>query len=299
MSDTEQDAVDAQAIASIMGTTAAPAQTEQPVAQAPVVTAEPNVDVIDTTALKLAGVPQSVLDLVPKSELQQWASQTKERETKRATDFQQLSVERNAARDELGRFKANETAKPAEPARPTVPAMDLEAELKPIVDELREMGVPAGNKLASVLKQAIAAQAAQVEGLSTVNKQLVQEVVGFFEDQALSKLEAQYPQLSDQAVRDRIKEEAQAFIPRYGNLSARAALAKSYEQAAKLVLFDDIVKNSTEQALNQHRTRLAQTSTAPTRSPDQRPMNDDERDTLIARLLQDGKPDEAMRVARG
>lgn len=284
------------AIAQILGTS-----QPEPGAQAPaeaVPSGEGAEVAIDLTALKFLGVPQSVLDATPKPVLQEWSTQAKERETKRATDIQQRSEETKQLRDELGRFKAVETPKTEERVAPT-PAVDLEAELKPIVDELQDAGVPAGKKLASVLKALSASQSAQVEGLTAANKQLVSEVVGFFEDQALSKLEAQFPQLSDPAIRERVLESAKGDYGRFSNLSARQAIAKAVDRAARLELFDDIVKSQADLVINQHRKRDAGQPTAPTRQPQAKPMSDDERETQVAALLQAGKRDEAMRLASG
>src|SRR5688572_2497881 len=66
--------------------------TEQPKpeaqASAEVVPSETGGEVnLDLTPLNLQGVPQSVLDLVPKPLLQEWSNQAKDREAKRSTDF--------------------------------------------------------------------------------------------------------------------------------------------------------------------------------------------------------------------
>lgn len=308
MADADQDAFDAQAFAQITGAgtppSPAPAPTDQPKPEAQAsAEVESKPAPVDRSkamaALRYSTVPQSMLDKATDDELHEWSQSYREAEAKTKTELQQRSEETKRLRDELGRFQSQpETAKAAEPNGSTAD-LDLEAELKPIVDELREMGVPAGNKLATILKALNASQKAQVEGLSTVNKQLVGEVLSFFKDQSRSKLEAQYPQLSDDAVWAKVEEEGKPLLANYGDLSARQAYEKAYSKAAKLVLFDDIVKAQSEQVINQHRKRVQGAPTAPTRQQEARPMNDEERDLAVARALIDGKPDDALRIARG
>lgn len=257
---------------------------------------------VDLTPLTYLGVPKSVLETVPKSVLQEWSTQAKERETKRATDIQQRSEELKQLRDELGRFKSQpvQATTKAEPAKPTAQA-DLDSELKSVVDELRDLGVPAGEKLASVLKAREAAANARVEGLETVNQRLATEVGEFFIEQARSKLEVQYPQLSDDAVFTRVRDEAELQVAtgRYKEMPYRKAIAAAIDTAAKLVLFDDIVKAQTEKVQSQHRERIAGQPTAPSRQPEARPMSPEERDDKIAELLMAGKTEDAKRLARG
>lgn len=268
---------------------------------------EPEV-AIDLTALKLQGVPQSVLDLIPKPALQEWSAQAKEREAKRATDFQQRAEEAKQAkteaarlRDELGRFTSSkpETAAGTE-RKPTVD-VDLDAELKPLVDELREAGVTtAGEKLSSILKRLSTAKAAEVEGLKTVNQQLAAEMGEFFVDQARAKLVEQYHQLSDDAIFEKVNEEAKARLQsgRYGDMPYRKAIVKAMEGAAREVLFDEIVKDQVDRARSNDSKRIAGQMTAPTRQPDKAPPTADDLDNQVIALIKAGKLDEAARLAR-
>jgi hypothetical protein len=289
-----------------------PVTTNQPEpgAQAPA-TVEPqgtDGDVeIDLTPLQLQGVPKSVLDALPKSALQEWSAQAKERETKRSTDFQQRSEEAKQAkaeaaklRDELGRFtKGSEATTNAD--RKATADVDLDALFKPIVDKLRSEGVDVGEQLASAIKAAQLSQSAKVEGLSTVNQQLVGEMLEFFVDETRSKLAAQYPQLSNDETNARVREELNAELQsgRYKEMSLRAAISKAYDKSARVVLFDDILKSHVEKVQSNHRERLAGQPTAPSRQPAARALTPEERDDRIADLLIAGKPEEAQQFARG
>lgn len=255
---------------------------------------------IDLTPLKLLGVPKSVLEKLDKSALQEWSAQTRERESKRSTDFQKVSEERKQALAELAALKqASEQTKKAEPQVPTAD-VEFDAQLKSIADELKEFGLPSGEKLAQVVKAMKSATAAQVEGLQAVNQRLAAEVSEFFIDQARNKLEAQYPQLSDDAVFKAVRQEADALYEtgRFADLPYRQAVSKAMESAAKLVLFDDIVKSHTEKVQSQHRERLSSQPTAPTRQAAPVPMTEEDREMAVANLLLAGKTDEAVRVAR-
>lgn len=255
---------------------------------------------LDLTPLKLLGVPKSVLEKLDKSALQEWSAQTRERESKRSTDFQKVSEERKQAMAELAALKqAGEQTKKAEPQVPTAD-VEFDAQLKSIADELKEFGLPSGEKLAQVVKAMKSATSAQVEGLQAVNQRLAAEVGEFFIDQARNKLEAQYPQLSDDAIFKAVRLEADALYEtgRFADLPYRQAVSKAMESAAKLVLFDDIVKSHAEKVQSQHRERLSSQPTAPTRQAAPTPMSEEDREMAIANLLIAGKTDEAVRVAR-
>lgn len=283
----------------------ASAEVNQPVEAAQAAPqVEPSSDVgeveVDLTPLKLLGVPQSVLEKLPRSELLEWSSQTKERESKRSADFQQRSVEAKQALAELAALKeqAAKVSKEAE-RKPTV-ELDLDAQLKPIVDKLAEYGVPAGDELAAAIKGLKSATAAQIEGLQTVNQRLASEVGEFFVDQSRQKLLEQYPQLSDDAVFDAVRKEADMLFEtgRFADIPYRKAVGKALESAAKLVLFDDIVKARSEKVQSQHRERLASQPTAPTRQQAPAPVSDEDRESMIANALIAGKLEEAQRIAR-
>lgn len=258
-------------------------------------------EAIDLTPLKLLGVPKSVLEKLDASELREWSSQTHERESKRSTDLQRISEERKQALAELASLKKPETTtKAAEPKAPTAAETEFEAQLKSIADELKEFGLPSGEKLAQVVKAMKSATSAQVEGLQAVNQRLASEVGEFFIDQARAKLEAQYPQLSDEATFKAVRAEADALFEtgRFGDMPYRQAVHKALDSAAKLVLFDDIVKARTEQIQSQHRERLSSQPTAPSRQAAPVPMSEADREMAIANLLLAGKTDEATRLAR-
>lgn len=258
-------------------------------------------EAIDLTPLKLLGVPKSVLEKLDASELREWSSQTHERESKRSTDLQKLSEERKLALAELASLKKPETTtKAAEPKAPTAAETEFEAQLKSIADELKEFGLPSGEKLAQVVKAMKSATSAQVEGLQAVNQRLASEVGEFFIDQARAKLEAQYPQLSDEATFKAVRAEADALFEtgRFNDMPYRQAVSKALDSAAKLVLFDDIVKARTEQIQSQHRERLSSQPTAPSRQAAPVPMSEADREMAIANLLIAGKTDEATRLAR-
>jgi hypothetical protein len=307
----EQGMTDDAAFASLgMADAAAPAQVDQPEpgAQVPA-TAEPEAKTWDgrdaaTALLSSYGhVPKSVLEVTPDAVLQQWSAEYQASETKTKTEIQRRSEEVKQLRDELGRFTPTgkpETATKAEPTRPTA-AADLDAELKPLVDELRELGVPAGEKLASLLKRHVASSSAEVEGLRSVNGQLAGEIGEFFVDQARSQLAAQYPQLSDDSIFEKVREEAniQLKTGRYEGIPFRKAIASAMATATKLTLFEDIVKAGVEKVQSNSRERLAGQPTAPTRQPAPKPMTPEERDDRIADLLIAGKAEEAQRLARG
>lgn len=296
---------DAVALAAILGTGKADQAAPEAQASEP---SEPDAPVAEDlkkvlTALEYAGVPKSVLESTPEAVLRTWGTEQQGREAKTKTELQRRSEEAKQAKDELGRFasvKQPETAtQPERKAR--TDDVDLEAELKPIVDELRELGVPAGERLASAMKRMSAASSARLEGLESVNRSLVSEVTEFFVDQARSKLEAQYPQLSDDAVFAKVREESEAQVRtgRYENVPYRKGIAQALETAAKLVLFDDIVKSHSEKVQSQHRERIAGQPTAPSRRPEAVKLSDDDLDTQIAQLLSAGKTEEARRLARG
>ena len=258
-------------------------------------------EAIDLTPLKLLGVPKSVLEKLDASELREWSSQTHERESKRSTHLQKLSEERKLALAELASLKKPETTtKAAEPKAPTAAETEFEAQLKSIADELKEFGLPSGEKLAQVVKAMKSATSAQVEGLQAVNQRLASEVGEFFIDQARAKLEAQYPQLSDEATFKAVRAEADALFEtgRFNDMPYRQAVSKALDSAAKLVLFDDIVKARTEQIQSQHRERLSSQPTAPSRQAAPVPMSEEDREMASAKLLLAGNTDEATRLAR-
>lgn len=304
---------DAAAFAKIFGAEAlaAPAEhaTEQPKPEAQAsATAESEGTAWDgrdkaVTLLSTYGrVPLSVLEKTPDAVLQEWSAGYREAEAKTKSELQRRSEEAKQLRDELGRFKSvkQEAADSAEPTGPTATS-DLEAELKQIADELRENGIPVGDKLAAVIKKNQIAQSAKVEGLSAVNRQLANEMLDFFIDQSRSTLAAQYPQLSNDETFARVREELDAELGtgRYSNLSMRQAISSALNKSARVVLFDDIVKSRVEAVQSNHRERLAGQPTAPTRQPQAKAMTPEERDSHIAALLVAGKTEEARQVARG
>jgi hypothetical protein len=275
----------------------------EPGAQAPA-TAEPASKGWDgrekaTALLSTYGhVPKSVLDATSDADLQKWSSEYQAAETKTKTEIQRRSEEVKQLRDELGHFKSQpETPAKVDPRKGPTPDADLEAELKPLVDELRDAGVPAGEKLAAVLKSHLRSTSDRAD----VSQQVASELGEFFVEQARSQLAAQYPQLSDDEVFTKVREEAEAHLRtgRYEGIPFRKAVSSALSTAAKVVLFDDIVKSHAEQVQSNNRARLSEQPTAPTRQQQPKPMTPEEREDRIADLILAGKSEEARRLAIG
>jgi hypothetical protein len=245
------------------------------------------------TALRLDGVPQSVLEKLGRADLLAWGSKAAKRHTKTATELQQRT-------EKIRALEEAQTTKKPEPQKPTGD-VDLDAALKPAIEALDELGTDAGAKLAQALKALQGRIDEKLGAVEQTNALFGSHLAEFVLESARSKLTERFPELADDAQFEKVQTKmiALAQSGAYADMSIRQSVPAALEDAAKIVLFDAASKRTSDAVSTQHRKRANGQMTPPSRAPEGKKLDRDAMEDRLIDLLSAGKRDEARKLALG